>query len=133
MATRANGASLTIATLDVGLIRDISGPGISFDTIDITNHDSSGWREFMPGLGDGGQVTFTVVWDKTDAGQIGLTGILAESPPTEKACVLTQSDGASWTFDAVLDGITANNPVDGEISADISLKVSGAVTYAAGA
>lgn len=44
-------------------IRSISGPEISRDTHDVTTMLSpSGWREFIGGLKDGGEVSFEALW-----------------------------------------------------------------------
>ena len=39
-------------------VKDISGPGTTLSTEDATNHDSGGWREPVPTLLEGGEVTF---------------------------------------------------------------------------
>jgi len=45
-------------TTKIGNVISVSGPTISGDSVEITNHDSSsGFREFLPGLSDGGEIT----------------------------------------------------------------------------
>ena len=57
--------------LDIAGVRDISGPGLSADTIDVTTHDSPGAvREFIKSLIDAGEISFDLAWDPEDtAGQ----------------------------------------------------------------
>lgn len=61
-------------------IRSISGPEISRDTHDVTTMLSpSGWREFIGGLKDGGEVSFEALWlprDPTQGQEEG--GFMAE-------------------------------------------------------
>ena len=42
----------------IGNLTNISGPGITADTIDVTSHDSTGgYRQFIAGLIDGGEIS----------------------------------------------------------------------------
>lgn len=51
-------------------IKSISGPEISRDTHDVTTMLSpSGWREFIGGLKDGGEVSFEANWLPRDTTQ----------------------------------------------------------------
>lgn len=54
-------------------MKTISGPTISFDLLDATSHDSPGFfREFVPGLADGEQVTGDFCWRPSNAVHLGL-------------------------------------------------------------
>lgn len=44
----------------IGEVTSVSGPTTTVDTIDVTSHDSGGWREFVAGLGDFGELRFDV-------------------------------------------------------------------------
>ena len=57
----------------IGRIRDISGPEPSVNEVDVTSNDSpEQYKEFIPGLKDGGTVSFDVVYDVRDATQTGV-------------------------------------------------------------
>jgi hypothetical protein len=63
---------------ELAQVKDISGPSMSRDTIDVTNHQSpSGFAEFLAGLADGGEVTFTIEYDPEDPTHDQTTGLLA--------------------------------------------------------
>lgn len=56
----------------------IHGPGLKRDMIDVTSHDSiDGWREFVAGLADGGEVTFDINFLPADTTQKAQYGDLA--------------------------------------------------------
>ena len=51
-------------------VKEISGPSISVDTVELTTHSSSGaWKEYLPTLIDAGEVTFDVNFIPTNATQ----------------------------------------------------------------
>jgi hypothetical protein len=121
----------------VGQVKDISGPNISRGTIDVTDHDSAdGYREFLPGLADGGEVSFTIGWDPNEAihQQIGGTGLLGDfeedgcNMPAWQLELNTCTGTAIWTFDGFLTGFSPGAPVEGELTADVGVKVNGKPT-----
>src|SRR5512139_1338814 len=62
---------------DVAEITELTPPAMSRDAIDVTSHSSSdGYREFIAGLRDGGEVSFKANWLPTNTTQDGTTGLL---------------------------------------------------------
>lgn len=115
---------------DIAGVRDISGPGLSADTIDVTAHDSPGAvREFIKSLIDAGEVSFDLVWDPEDtAGQKVLLDrmlLVSDDAVHTYRLVFKTPNSKTWEFDAVVTGFEPSNPVEGEISASVKLKVSG--------
>lgn len=56
----------------IGRIRDISGPEPAVNEVEVTSNDSPlNYKEFIPGLKDGGNVSFDMVYDVRDATQTG--------------------------------------------------------------
>ena len=122
----------------VGQVKDASGPSISRGTVDVSTQDStSGYREFLPGLADGGDVSFALGWDPTDADHqqgagTGLIGNFVNDGCTMAAwkwTVNTCSGTYYWTFDGFLTGFSPSVPMEGELTADVSVKVSGVPTF----
>ena len=57
-------AGALAATTKVAEVVNISGPNIETEDIDITSMDSSsGFRDFIPGLIDGGEISVDLVYD----------------------------------------------------------------------
>ena len=122
----------------VAEIIDISGPDMSRDVIDVTNQDSpDGWREFIPGLRDGGEIGVTANWIPADATQDATDGVLSkfEDDVLHNWQIITANDGSSGTMTislaAIVTRFNVNLAMEEQAKLDFALKVSGAVTIAA--
>jgi len=119
-------------------IIDISGPSMSRDAIEVTSQDAtSGWREFIPGMRDGGEINLTANWIPSHATQDGTDGILSkfeDDDDLHNFQIITADDGSSGTMDidfaAVVTTFNVDLPLEEQGKLDFSLKVSGAVTIA---
>lgn len=118
----------------VAQVKDIDGPGITRDTIDVTNHDSEG-LEFLASLQDGGEVTFDIEFDPADPSHDQTTGLMALMEETTRrnwrliSPVLDSgSDYHGLAFAAMVTAFKPKFPVLGSMTASITLKVSGKVT-----
>lgn len=119
----------------IGQVKDIGGPSISRGTIDVSDHDSAdGYREFLGGLADGGELTFTIGFDNTNAEHTtNLPANLEDDTTTPAAWELdlTMASGtAVWTFDGFLTGFAPGTPVEGEQTIEVTVKVTGKPTLA---
>lgn len=120
---------------DIVAVRDISGPSMAADTIEVTARDDGHeHKEFIAGLRDGGEVTFDCVYDPeevthsaTEAG--GMVTLLAAG--TSSSYELTFSDGTSKaTFEGIVTGFEPKTPLNDAQTADVTIKVSGVITWA---
>jgi predicted secreted protein len=116
-------------------VQDIDGPSMSRDTIEVTSQDSaSGWREFIPGMRDGGEVSFTANWIPVAATQDGTTGLLSKFTDDDlhNFKIITADDGSSGTMDidfaAIVTDFSISLNMEEQATLDITLKISGAVT-----
>ncbi len=121
----------------VGKVGDINGPSMSRDTVDITHQQSpGGYKQFLAGLADGGEVTFTINLDPSDTTHnqsAGLLSIFSETQPRNWRIVTPVGTGTvnqyhAYTFSAMCTGFEMKFPVEDKISADVTLKIAGAVT-----
>lgn len=115
-------------------VMDITGPGISRGSVDVTAHDSpDGYREFVPGLADGGEVGFELGWDPGTVThtQVSGSGILSDFEAD--GCTLAAweldlhvcSGTVIWTFDGFLTGAEGAVPIEGQLTQSITIKISG--------
>lgn len=111
----------------VGSMTNLSGPSISREEIDVTAHDSpDGWREFIFGLKDGGEVSADVNYDPVMHDPL-LDDF--ESPdPRSYQVVFPDPAATTWTFDAGLTGFEPEAPHDDKLAASLTWKVSGPPT-----
>jgi predicted secreted protein len=106
-------------------------PQLSRDAIDVTSMQSSGgWKEFIPGLRDGGVVTLALNWLPTDATHNSTTGLLESfNDDFVHNWKIVLPDGlATITFAGFLTAFNTTLPMTEESELSISIKVSGIVT-----
>lgn len=122
----AGGASYTA----VGQVKDIQGPNITRADVDVTDHDSpDGYREYLPGLADGGTVTFIIGFDNANVEHTtNLLANLEDDQCTMATWQLTLNvcnGTAVWTWSGYVNNYNPSAPVEGENTAALSIKVSG--------
>ena len=134
----AYGSEFQIGTTKVAMIRDINGPNMGKDAIEITHNDGSdgdGYRQFIPGWRDGGEVSIMANWLPKAATHYNSTGLLAkfEQDTVQAFKIVTSSDGSSGTIDIGFNGIVtsfnADLPIEEQGKLECTIKISGAVTF----
>lgn len=115
-------------------VRDISGPELSLDTVDVTSHSSSnGWEEHVATILRSGEVTFDINYVPSGSDHDASTGIIADMTSRTLRnwqLVFPDSGSTTWNFAAYVTGFSPNAPVAGELTASVTLKVSGEPTLA---
>lgn len=121
---------------DVGQIRDLSGPEGQSDQIEVS-HRGSTWRKYVGGMHDGGEVSFDVVFDPDlashDPTLAGSIWDLLESGERSVYRIVFPGDAGdttSATFDAFVSNFGITSPLEDGLTADVTLKISGSVTWA---
>lgn len=118
----------------IAQVRDISGPSYSQDAIDVSHRDSRA-KKYAAGMYDAGEVTFDIVYDpdSTTHSATATGGVLKELiDGTSKNFKLKFADTtpATATFAAIVTKVEPKAPMNDAQTADVTLKVSGAVTWA---
>ena len=129
----AFGCALTKGGTEYAGVTNISGPGLSLDTEDVTSHDqATAWEEVVGTILRSGEVTLDIVYDPAAAThKYAAGGLLYDFySRTAISCTLVFSDSASttWTFNALVTGFEPSAPVDGYLGASVTFKPTGAVT-----
>jgi len=128
----AFGSLLNWDTVDLAEITNISGPSESMDTIDVTSHDSdSGFKEFVAGLHNGGDITIEGNFIKGDTtGQIAMHTDFQAT--TVKAWIIKLPGWAGGVPQIAGNGFIIafswDFPFDGKISFSVTIKVTGKPT-----
>lgn len=119
----------------VAEIQDIDGPSMSKDTIEVTSQDSAnGWREFIPGMRDGGEVGITANWIPASATHDGSVGVLSKflDDDLHNWQIVTAGDGSSGSMDiefaAIVTDYNISLPMEEQAQVEFTLKISGAVS-----
>lgn len=132
---KGDGASPEVFTT-IAEVVSISGPGLSRDAIEITNHSSpSQFKQFLPGLKDGGEITLEINYDPAGATHKdtdgGLLYELAQGTAASNyQLVFSDTGGTTWTLPGIVTGFEPGAPHDDKLSASVTIKVSGAPTLA---
>jgi hypothetical protein len=79
----AHGATLEFNGVLVAGMLDIPIPTQARDEVEITDHDSDFFREYVPGLIDNGTLDLTLRWVPGDPGQAALRANLGSRDPVE--------------------------------------------------
>lgn len=118
----------TTATTAIGGLTSIGGVEISSDTVDVTALDSEGgYREFIAGFKDAGEVSLEGYLDDEDLGQAAAYTAL-EGGKVQK-CEIEFPNGSTWTFDGIITGFSTGASLEDAVSFGATVKVSGKPTF----
>lgn len=111
-------------------VTNISGPGMSRDLIEVTSLDSTGgYREFIGGFRDGGTLVLSMNYTKE-----GLESFHSDFESEEAQYYeVVLPDGESFEFEGFVQEFPLTIPTDAQISMEVTIKISGAVTINSGA
>lgn len=115
----------------VAQVTNIGGPGMSLDTIDVTDHQSTGaWEEVVAGILRSGEVSMDLNFDPALATHANASGgLLYEMVQrTSKAYRITFPDASVWTFEAYVTAFNPSADHAGKLSASVTLKLTGVPT-----
>jgi len=122
------------AANEIGGILDISGPSFSRDVLDTTNHSSpEDFKESIVTRWDGNEVTFDLQWRAGNTNHQFLTNqittsVAADDPKTYVLRFPAAKAQAQWctiTFTAHLSNFATGLPVEGVVTASVTLRVTG--------
>jgi len=109
----------------IGEINSISGPGMSRETIDVTNLDSEdGWREFIASFRDGGEVTLSMNYTR-DTYETLFNDFMSDKRQKYEI-ILPDDDITTMVFDGLVTNAPWEIPTDDKITSDVTIKASGA-------
>lgn len=117
-------------------VKDIDGPSASADQIE-TSHRDSQLRKFQAGMRDGGEVSFDIVFDPdlaihdptlaTSVYKDWELGRLANYKITFPGVVAAIT---TCIFSAFTSGFAFSAPMEDALTASVTLKINGALTWA---
>lgn len=135
----------------IGNVFDISGPALSRTDVDVTTYDSSDrYREYIPGLREGGEITVMMnlvstavglqemyhsTAAQTTAGPASSTSAVAGAfeSDTNETFRIVGPNTDFWQFTGYVKGITQAQPIDDKRTWEVTLKVSGRPVFGHGA
>lgn len=118
-------ASTSFTTVTELLTAKHSGYKVSVAKFDGPGN-STAFIEKKPGMIDPGQITVTISYDKTQYNTLQT----AAAARTIKWCKLTAPDGGNLIFQGFFTGLDFAVPEDDKVTDDLTLEITGAITYA---
>ncbi|MFF2774860.1 phage tail tube protein [Streptomyces sp. NPDC058052] len=124
---RGDGAGPEVFTA-LAAVNNVGGPSLTRETIDTTAHDSpNGWREFIGGLKDGGEVTIDINY--MPVAHDALIADFNDKDPRNYRLIFPDADQTTWGFPAIMTGFQPAAPTDDKLSASLTFKVAGEPTF----
>ena len=116
----------------VGGVTSIDGISIDSEEVDVTDlGNSSGYREFLQGFKDAGEVSVSGYLDGSDTGQNEMITLLGTGALTSMEIVFPTAIGKKWSFSAFVKNFSTSVDTDGAVEFSATLRVSGAATLSA--
>lgn len=134
MATRGLGTVLKMGkdaqAKPVAGLTEIGGLELSADTIDVTTLDSDGgYREFIGGFKDGGEVSISGYFDPVAGnGQKELYEAFESGDVQDFVIAFPESLKTSWEFKGVVTGFSTSVSLEDPVGFSGTIKVSGKPT-----
>lgn len=128
----AQGTTVTVedgaaSTATIGGIISMSGIGSgSASEIDVTTLASTA-KEFRQGLKDNGSMTFELIRDEDDAGQVELKEMEDAQATREFVITLPSSTLNVFTFDGFVTSLTTEIGADDVVRGSCTVKITGAI------
>lgn len=125
---RGDGASPESFT-DIAQVINIIPPQLSRETIDTTHLESAdGYNEYIPGMREGGEVTFTLGYEKNGTGQSDIRGDFDSDANVNYK--VTYPNGATWEFTGFVTGLSPSEVANNErVTESVTIKVTGKPTW----
>jgi len=111
---------------DIGEPIEITPPEQMDDEIEVTHFNSPGGvKEFIGGLTDPGECTFTINYIPGGPTETLILGAKSERRP--RGFQLVWPNGVKWTFDLLIRGFQPTAPLNDRLTAEITGRVSGSI------
>ena len=123
------GAVLKRGVTAIAEVLSITGPGMTRDFIDVSNLDSiGGYREFIAGFRDGGELTFSMNF--TIGGYDDLLLDYESESVQSYELILPDSGTTTFSFSGFVTNLPLNITPDDAVTVDVTIKISGQVSMA---
>jgi hypothetical protein len=114
----------------IGEMKDITTPSLTRNTFDTSNQNDAD-DSYVVGIRRKGDLSFTVNW--LQSGEVthgSASGLLkAYQDGSKDLYEIDFPDGSKWLFSGFLTALSVKAPVDGELSADVTIKPTNAMIF----
>ena len=126
MATHGKDTTAAWNSQSLGSVSSIGDVSITTDTVDISTYNQSdGFKEYLLGLSDAGEIPITCHYDESDTGQQNfVTDFYAKTARTLTITFPT-STGTVWSIPCLPSGFSTAQPLDNKLGITITVKPTG--------
>ena len=127
---RGNGASPEIFET-IAEVTNINPPDTEGEDVKVSHMESpGGFHEYIPGMQEGGEVSFTINLIPAHPTHNSTTGLAADkrTRATKNWKIELAGNVATWAFSGYVKGFKVAIPVDDKVAADVTIKVTGEPT-----
>lgn len=129
--SRSVGTKFNIEEKAVGGLSSIGGVEVSAETTDVTALDNAtGYKEYLGGFKDGGEVPLEGFLDGADQGQEQMYAALEDQQEHSFSIVFPEAIGKTWSFKGIVTKFATSAAVGDAVKFSASVKVSGKPTLA---
>lgn len=128
-AVRSVGTIIKIGLTTIADLSSIGSPSITQEEIDVTTLDSEGgYREFIAGFKDAGEVALSGFFVPGDAGQAAVYAALESGDVQDFEIIYPAALGATWSFPGIVTAYNVTTELEDAIGFECTIRVSGKPT-----
>ncbi|RKN86743.1 phage tail tube protein [Paenibacillus ginsengarvi] len=128
-AKRSVGTKIKIGLNAIGDLSSIGSPSITQEEIDVTTLDSEGgYREFIGGFKDAGEVALSGFFVPGDLGQAAVYAALESGDVQDFEIIYPAALGATWTFPGIVTAYNVTTDLEEAIGFEATIRVAGKPT-----
>jgi predicted secreted protein len=128
MAFFAQGTTFSLNSVVVAELTKIDGPACKRDDVDVTSHDSSMWKEFLPGLIEAGEIDCEGNYVPSDEGLAEVIDAVSNGLTLVPFSVQTPQ-GYGFSGNGMITSFKVSLPYDDKAEVSFTLKISGELTF----
>ena len=119
------------AWVNIAEVTNITGPGMTRETIDVTSLDSTGgYREYIAGFRDGGTINLTMNFTRSTYDQ--MKDDFEDDDAQQYEILLPDAENTSFEFNGLVTELPLTIPTGDKVSVDVVIKITGQVNIDSG-
>jgi len=119
------------AWVNISEVNNITGPGMTRETIDVTSLDSTGgYREFIGGFRDGGTISLSMNFTRSTYDM--MKDDFESDTIQDYEMVFPDAENTTVEFSGLVTECPLTIPTDDKITSDVVIKISGQVSIESG-
>lgn len=125
-AESGTGSTFTWNSVVVDEVNTVGDVALTSDDIEVTHYTSDdGYKEYIQGLRDGGEITVTGNLLSGDAGQASLIADFNTGVKRTGIVTLPNTDASLWTFSGYVKSFMHTMPIGDKLGFESVIKITG--------